>query len=305
MNPVRSFILLILPILALTACNEKPAAANPEGPIEARRPLVVASNYPLYFFAGEIAGDSAEVVLPAMEGDPADWKPGSEAIALLQSADLIVLNGAGYESWLGWVTLPEERLLDSTEGFSDSLLPLRKETVHQHGPGGEHSHKGVAFTVWLDPGLAAKQAAAVEQAISRLVPENAERHRGNLARLTGRLESLDAALSEAFGTLGKQPLVFSHPVYQYLEARYRLNGASLHWEPGTAPGTRDLIDLGNILRDHPAKLVIWEDGPLAATVETLQQQGLQSRVFNTASNHPGSGDYFEVMEANIARLLLK
>jgi len=42
-----------------------------------------------------------------MEGDPVNWKPGSEAIARMQSADLVILNGAGYETWLGWVSLPD------------------------------------------------------------------------------------------------------------------------------------------------------------------------------------------------------
>ena len=302
MSRMRSTLFLIF--LALAACSEKPAPDDRAADSEPGRPLIITSNYPLFFFASEIAEDSADIKLPDMAGDPADWKPGSAEISLMQSADLIILNGAGYEPWLSWVTLPENRLLDSTAGFRDQLLPLREEAVHQHGPQGEHSHQGVAFTTWLDPTLAAKQATAIEQAISRLVPENASRHRDRLAGLKVRLETLDQAFHETFDTLGNQPIVFSHPVYQYLESRYKLNGVSVHWEPGEAPGTRAMLALREILRSHPARLMLWEEEPLESASEELRKFGVQSIPFRTAANRPDAGDFFNVMEVNITGLLL-
>ena len=303
MSRMRSTLLLIF--LALAACGEKPAPDDRTIDSEPGRPLIIASNYPLYFFASEIAGDSAAIKLPDMAGDPTNWKPGSAEISLMQSADLIILNGAGYEPWLSWVTLPEGRLVDSSAGFRDELLPLREEAVHQHGPQGEHSHQGVAFTTWLDPTLAAKQASAIEQAISRLVPENAGLHRDRLAALRARLESLDQSFRETFDSLANQPILYSHPVYQYLESRYGLNGVSVHWEPGEAPGTRAMLDLREILRSHPARLMLWEEEPLETTSEELHRFDVQSLPFRTAANRPDDGDFFDVMEVNIARLLLK
>jgi zinc transport system substrate-binding protein len=303
MKPTRNILILL--VLSLAACGEQKATDNGDLIAERGRPVIVASNYPLYFFASELAGDSAEVILPDIEGGPANWKPGSADINLLQSADLIVLNGAGYESWLDWVTLPKGRLLDSSAGFADRLLPLREETVHQHGPAGEHSHEGLAFTVWLDPELAALQATAIEQAIARLAPENADHYRGRLAALQQRLAALDEEFLRAFGQVGGQPLVFSHPVYQYLEARYRLNGISVHWEPGEEPGTHAMLDFMESLRTHPAQLMVWEDEPLASSEEQLLQLGVRSVSFHTAANRGQNGDFFAVMEANIERLLLQ
>ena len=240
-----------------------------------------------------------------MEGDPADWKPGSEAISQLQAADLVLLNGAGYESWLSWVTLPGALLVDTSAGFSDRLIPLTRETVHQHGPSGDHSHTGTAFTVWLDPTLAIEQANAIEEAISKLVPANEPEHRSRLNTLKGRLEELDKSLAGVFEKVSSRPLLFSHPVYQYLEARFGLNGASLHWEPEAEPGTNAWIDLQAILRGHPARLMIWEDDPVDATAKQLQQLGINVLTFHTASRLPATGDYFDVMTANIERLQLQ
>ncbi len=302
--PAMRLMPLIM-ILALAGCEGRPAARNETVATAPDRGTVVASNYPLYFFASEIAGGSPEIVLPRIEGDPANWRPGAEDIARLQSAALVILNGAGYESWLDWVTLDESRLLDTSEPFADRLIPLKEDTVHQHGPEGEHSHGGTAFTTWLDPSLAAEQAAAIERSLSQLAPEQADRYRRNLVTLSARLADLDAALREALSGVQGRPVIFSHPVYQYLEARYGLDSISVHWEPGEEPGTRAWIEFRKTLSDHPAQLMIWEDEPLDSTSERLEKLGIRPLVFHTASNAPEAGDYFDVMQANTDRLLLK
>ena len=123
------FYAVILIALILSACGGERGPEPVDESTNRSRPLIIASNYPLYYFAREIAGDSAEVVFPSMDGDPANWKPGAGDIARMQSADLLILNGAGYESWLGWVSLPDDILLDTTAGISDHLIEMENETL--------------------------------------------------------------------------------------------------------------------------------------------------------------------------------
>jgi len=150
-----------------------------------------------------------------------------------------------------------------------------------------------------------EQARAIERAISELVPENRQAHQAGLASLEARLTALDEALRLAFETFGDQEVIFSHPVYQYLAARYGLNGVSVHWEPGEDPGIKAWIDFREILRRHPAQLMIWEDDPVDATATQLLQLGINVLTFHAASNLPATGDYFDVMTANIERLQLQ
>ena len=91
-------------LLLLTACGEGPEA--PAAPEAAAKPRIVASNFPLYAFTRAIGGDAVEVDLPAFDGDPAFWAPAGPEVALLQEANLLVINGAGYESWLTSSRLP-------------------------------------------------------------------------------------------------------------------------------------------------------------------------------------------------------
>jgi zinc transport system substrate-binding protein len=228
--------LLMLLTLILMACTEQaPVETGTTETVD--KPVVVTSNYPLYFFASEIAGDAVDVQFPEIDGDPAFWAPDGDDAALLQTANLVILNGAGYESWLAFTTLHEGRMLDTTAGLSDRLLPMDEAAVHQHGPEGEHSHEGTAFTTWLNPRLAAEQARQVTQGLTSLVPDQAERFTTRLTALEDRLNVLDAELERAFESLADESVIWSHPVYQYLQHRYAIDGRSVHWEPDQAPGT--------------------------------------------------------------------
>ena len=294
-------IVLVLVLVFLSACDEPVSGVSESAEIN-RKATVLATNYPLYFFASEIAGDLVDVQMPDIDGDPAMWIPGPSDLAQIQTADLIILNGAGYESWLGVTSLPSGLLLDTTADIQEQLLPIDNVTLHQHGPEGEHSHQGTAFTTWLDPLIAMEQARAIEGALSVFAPAHSETFQLNLTTLEEKLEMMDQSFEEVFSKFKDQPLVFSHPVYQYLQQRYTINGRSVHWEPYTEPGVKDWVGFQNLLQEHPVKLMLWEGPPLTNTVARLQEQGIRSVVFDPAANKPASGDYFSVMNANLKRL---
>ena len=295
---------VFLGLVFLSGCKEQ-LTDTPKAGSEATKPLVLVTNYPLYFFTSEIAGDAVEVIMPDIDGDPAMWVPGSSDLAQMQNADLLIINGAGYESWLAFTSLPSDLIVDTTAGIQDQLLPIENSTIHQHGPQGEHSHEGTAFTTWLNPLIAIEQARVVERKLSLLVPAQAGDFVERLATLEGHLESLDQSLAEAFSRLEGQAVIFSHPVYQYLQQQYDLNARSVHWEPETEPGVKQWVDFQNMLRGHPARLMIWEGQPSETIIERLRRQGISSAIFDAAANRPVKGDYFTVMRANLEQFDLK
>ena len=289
-------------VLAVAACTQ---SEPPTEAIEAGKglPEVYTVNYPLAYFAERIAGESVTVVFPApADVDPAFWSPSAETIADYQRADLVLLNGAGNAAWIQRATLSQSRLVDTSAALADQLIPVHDTVTHSHGPGGDHSHQGAAFTTWLDMDFAVGQARAVFDALVRLRPENETDFRERLTELEKDLGELDKRLKVVADRIGDRPLVFSHPVYQYLVRGYALNGRSVHWEPHEIPGNDQWRELSDALAMHAAAWMIWEDEPLAETENRLEAIGIKSLVFRPCGNRPAEGSLVSVMLDNVMAL---
>jgi len=289
-------------VLIVAACTKEKQASEDT---EALRypPRVYTVNYPLAYFAERIAGESVKVVFPVPpDVDPAFWSPDAEAIADYQQADLVLLNGAGYAGWLQRATLSQSRLIDTSSALADQLIPLDDTITHSHGPGGDHSHQGMAFTSWLDMKFAAGQARAVFDALVRLRPENEPNYRERWHELQQDLGELDTRLKVVAERIGDQPLVFSHPVFQYLARAYKLSGRSVHWEPHETPDNDQWRELFKLLSAHNAAWMIWENEPLRDTVSQLEGMGIESLVFRPCGNRPAEGNFVSVMLDNVMAL---
>lgn len=264
---------------------------------------IVTVNYPLAYFAERIADDFAEVSFPAPAGiDPAFWMPDTATISDYQQADLILLNGAGYAHWTARVSLPRLRSVDSSRTFRDRYIQVQQGPQHSHGASGKHSHGGTAFTTWLDLDQAAQQADAIAAALRRKRPDQTQAIDSRLAQLRDQLETLDQRLRQAGASAEDRPLLASHPIYQYLARRYGLTLRSVTWEPDRTPEPAQWALLEQLLAEHPARLMLWEDTPTAATSERLQQLGVEVVVFNPSANRPAHGDFLTVMSDNVAGL---
>jgi len=267
------------------------------------RLTVYVVNYPLQYFAQRIAGEHAEVTFPTTgDEDPALWQPTIEIIAGYQQADLILLNGANYAKWVDRVSLPQRKLVDTSASFRDHYIHVKAGTTHSHGPGGDHSHTGTAFTTWLDFNQAAEQARAIADAMTRKQPALEEVFVRNFTALEADLLALDKLFQSIVATRPDLPLMASHPVYQYFQRRYGLNLQSVMWEPGEVPGEAQWTGLEQILKEHPARWMIWESEPHPQSVKRLRGMGVESIVFNPAANRPEAGDFLSVMRQNVTHL---
>lgn len=267
------------------------------------QPTVHVVNDPLRYFAERIGGEQVNVVFPAPAGeDPAFWKPDVNTIAAFQAADLILVNGADYAKWLKTASLPKSRTVNTSRRFQADYIEVEDTTVHRHGPSGEHSHTGTAFTTWLDFRQAAQQAEAVMEGLSRMLPERKDVFEQRYAELEQDLLALDAQLDAIVAPRRMQPLLASHPVYQYLARRYGLNLQSVLWEPDMMPDAGQWEALQSVLKAHAATWMLWEGDPLPAVVEKLQALGIESLVFDPCGNTPEQDDFLSVMQQNVTRL---
>lgn len=244
------------------------------------RPRVVAVNQALQDMAARLLDGDAEVVFPVpSDVDPSFWRPSIADISAIQSADLILLNGAGFASWIDRVSLPRSRLVNTSAGIEDQFI-LTESITHSHGEGGEHSHEGLASYTWLDPMLAIAQAEAIASAVRTrdLAPEAEVEER--LADLRLELTALDTLAQDALGGAKGVAMIATHPRYQYFARRYGLSIASLEWDAGAMPTKDQLAALESLAATSDARVLIWEARPPAEAIEAADALGLKSVIFD-------------------------
>lgn len=267
------------------------------------KPIVAVTNYPLQYFTERIVGDHIDVIFPIpSDVDPAFWNPEPTGVLAFQSADVILLNGASYSKWLDKVTLPRRKLVNTSQLFKNRYIQVQHVTTHRHGPQGKHAHAGLAFTTWIDFQQATQQAEAVLNAVVNLNPQYEKPFEANFLDLKNDLLALDRRLEQIVANNRGQPLVASHPIYDYFARRYDLNIQSVLWEPDDVPDARQWLELETLLKNHPAKWMIREGEPHSQSVEQLKSLGIDSVIFDPTGNMPESGDFLSIMDQNVESL---
>lgn len=328
MLKIKLFMAYFL-LVFVAGCSDDidPDKSNKQTPVQQeiqtqRHIKVAVVNYPLKYFAQQIGMAEVEVIFlaggslllangsfPLADGsqqtnDPAYWKPSGDNIRVYQQADVIFLNGANYARWVNYASLPEDRLVNTSKVFAQNYIPVKDDISHSHGPKGEHSHGTLAFTTWLDMQQAIQQADAIRTTLVKLKPDRENYFNQNFNQLKNKLEATDQQLKAVMEKTNGAPVIFSHPVYQYFQRAYHVNGISMHWEPDEMPNDNAITMLSEKNKAHTAKWMIWEDKPLLEIENMLKKMNIQIVIFQPVSTTPAEGDFISVMQDNIRQLEL-
>ncbi|MGX1767587.1 metal ABC transporter solute-binding protein, Zn/Mn family [Dietzia sp. NPDC055343] len=189
---------------ALTACG----GASGTGPADGDGPSVVASTTVYADIARQVAGGNAEVesVISDPAADPHSYEAGPADAARVATADLVVYNGGGYDSFVDLALanagdVPVVRAVDEYSRVTGEAAP---EHSHDHGDdaghaGHDHGHSHDSETnehVWFSLPTTAAVAERVAEQLSELDPEHAEEYRANARDFGGELSPLRAQLDE-------------------------------------------------------------------------------------------------------------
>ncbi|MEL7117457.1 MAG: metal ABC transporter substrate-binding protein [Pseudomonadota bacterium] len=266
------------------------------------KPRVMAVNYALAYMAERLLGTEAEVTFPVPDGtDPSFWRPSISDISAIQSADLVLLNGAAFATWVDRVSLPRSRVVNTTSAIKDAYI-VTESITHSHGDGGEHSHEGLASYTWLDPTLAVAQAEAIAGAIAARNLAPVEEVYARLTELSTELETLDTAARDALAAVQDTVIVATHPRYQYLARAFGLTVVSLEWEAGTAPNADELAELASLVAETSAAVLMWEANPPTDALAATEDLGLANVIFPPLATPVADATFIDAFQASIAAL---
>jgi zinc transport system substrate-binding protein len=234
------------------------------------------------------------------------WRPKVSDVKRMQSAVLIVMNGADYEPWQQRVSLPRSRVLVTTKEFSTELIEIPDAVVHQHGPEGGHSHPGTVWATWMDPELASRQSQQIASSLVARKPEHQQNFDTRAAQLQQQLRTLDdriqqlaeKKLPEDFAVLG------DGPYYQYIVRRLGWKFSYLHWPEADQPiSDSDASTLKAQLNGKPSRLFLMMSRRDTAAEQRAVSAGLRVVRIDLCETAENEGRSFpERMQENLNRL---
>lgn len=302
---------------ALTGCGSRSEPAQPEqATSETQAKTMVVTSLVLKEFAETVADSAIQISLLTPADTPARlWRPKVADIRRLQSADRILLQGAGYEPWKDRITVAQSRIVESSARYPDQLIEIPDFVTHQHGPEGAHSHPGIVWSTWLDPELLASQLQQVTAACIELRPDQKAEFETRSARLSleidaldRQLESLKAALSSSTAsTSGQQQLLSDEPYALYLGRRIGLKITYLNWpeppEPLSDEQKQKLSELVSRSAGPQTKVILIRNDRRAEDVEFAKSVGLRVVTIDLCEKMSDtSGSLIVRMKQNLDRL---
>ncbi len=223
MRPLAGTLILMM-LSVVAGCERREASIDISVSSGERHavPIIIVSSYVLAEMCRELSDDSLDVRFPIPAGTSGfDWKPKLDDIRQLQSADLVMFSGAGYEPWSNNLSLPRSRLIDTSAGYTARLIPLPALITHQHGPKGGNAGNATAWATWLDPELAVAQLRSVEAQLKRVAPQFEAMIVQRANALANAYDNLDVRLRQIQAdTAGRDfTIVTDGPFYFYLAQR--------------------------------------------------------------------------------------
>lgn len=244
------------------------------------KPQVVTSFGILADLTREIGGEHIELTnLVGPDEDAHLFEPSPDNARSLLKADLIIVNGLGFEPWL-------ERLLASSEArgrrieASEGVLPLWLE---------EDGERVADPHAWQSLSNAEIYVRNIAQALSDLDPANARSYLGNrdayLARLHSLLKTANARIADL--PASQRKVVTSHDAFGYLGQAWQLQflapqGLSTHDEPSAA-------EVAALIRQLRA------EGVRAVFVENIRDPRLLQQIADEAGARVGGTLYSDAL----------
>lgn len=291
---MKKICTLLLCLLLLCGCSRQQPQAQ-----------IAATTLPVYDFTSALCqGTDLTVGRLITESVSClhDYSLNVNQVRQAESAELIVLSGAGLEEFMEDI-LDGKPSVDASQGIS-----LLEGEAHDHGHDHEEEHAREAHDdghhheddphIWLSPANAKIMATNICAGLSEHYPQWERVFSSNLASLLSRLDELEQYGKDTLSQLSCRDLITFHDGFAYFAQAFDLEIlAAVEEESGSEASAKELIQLITLAREHRLPAIFVErNGSTSAADILARETGAKTYVLDMAM----AGDsYFEAMYRNI------
>ncbi|WP_309067900.1 metal ABC transporter solute-binding protein, Zn/Mn family [Microbacterium sp.] len=331
---------LAVPALVLAGCSTT-GADDAGGADDGAGFSIVASTSVYASLASELVGDAAEVtaIVDSPTQDPHSYEATTRDQLTVQQADLVILNGGGYDPFMDQLTeeagtehvvtaveyshdypgaeehaegehAADEHAADEhAEGEVAEGEATEEAHEHDHEHEGHDHIEGFNEHIWYDPHTIAHLVEELGAELGELLPDAAADIQAAQEKLLADIDGLESALDDVAAAHEGAHVFFTEPVGGYLAAAAGL-------EDATADGFAEAVEEGQDVAPATllAALDAIEGGEIDVLITNTQTAGAETQrvieaaeaaevpVVEYAETLPEGGSYVSWMSANIEAL---
>ena len=261
---VSALLLITFIVVLVSACG---------GDDESDELLVVTTVAPLRDIIEQVGGDRIAVAALVPEGTNSHtFDPQPSAVAEIERADLIVVNGLNLE--LPTMELAEANRSDDTQIVQLGNLAVSPDEYvfdfsFPQADGNPNPH------LWTAPHLTVVYAESVRDALSEVDPDGADYYAENADRFIARLWQLDDAIAEATATIpvAHRKLITYHDSFPYFAPRYGLEViGAIQPSDFSEPSPREVADLIEQVRGAGVPAIFGSEVFPSEVLETIAEE---------------------------------
>lgn len=268
-------LMLVLLVMLSSCAVDSSVQKNNE------RPLVVATVFPAYDFARNVAGENADIEVLIDVTDSHSYSPTAMDMVTIEECDVFIYTGGDGDLWaedfLSTIDCTDKIVINMLE-VADHLYEESTDRHHhiEHEHEHEHEHEEAIIYdehVWLSPINASSVTSAICDALCMIDPTHTDDYRTNAANYSAELDALDSELRELVESAERSTiLVADRFPFLYLCEDYGISYCAAL--PGcssaadlTAVGYEELAE--HIKADNLSVIFMAEfsDGTIARTVK--------------------------------------
>jgi zinc transport system substrate-binding protein len=283
-------ITVIIPLLSFGLWNSNDSILFEKA--EGKSKIVaIASFYPLYEFTKEIGGDKVDVSLLVPQGiEPHDWEPTIKDIQKIHQADLIIINGNGFEKWVDKIDSSKVSIINTGRSFGESNSNEPTKTFDFH--------------YWLNPLSAKLQINEIADGLIEADPENEIYYKNTKKAYDLKLDALHYKIKAELDGCKKDFIAF-HDAFSYFAHEYDLNQHTVIQSnvPHSEPTSKKLENVLELAKTLEIVTIFSEEGVDSRTSEVIANElGGQVLVLSPLEVVDDGSSYIEKMEGNLSNL---
>ncbi len=253
---------------------------------------IAATTLPVYEFSTALCEGTGITVSRLVTENVSclhDYAVQVDQMQAVESAEAVIINGAGLEDFLDDVLISANCVIDTSAGMGLSCGHHHEAEGHHH----EHDPH-----IWLSPEKAKEMCQNIASKLSALYPQCADIFAMNLNALVEKLDALQAYGKQQLRNLHCRQLITFHDGFSYFAESFDLHILkAVEEESGSEASAKELIELIDLVNNNHLPAIFTEtNGSTSAAEIIAKETGVKVYTLDMAM---AGNSYFEAMYHNI------